>query len=303
MVGTNTNPNYEWIGTDGNLSNTVTISYAGVTQPQIAGSYTFEKNSTVRPATPTGASFTYNAGSWTDVNSVLIDGTALTATEYTASGGTITIPNATLASKNLANGNHAVTATFTDSKGYQSESSAVGTATIAVKTTYTVSFRDHDGGTTLTSSTTIANQTTSNTTVPGFTYGNIKNLPTRPGYTLQGWATTQNASTATWTSATGGSASNTYRPSTDVMAEAGWNTTVYAVWAPVNPTISPKRLDATVGDDLTGSNAHAVGTLTMPDGSTGWTYTATSIGSNLPEGLTLTVAPDGKVTIWYAHQG
>ena len=281
VVGTLTDTNYTWAPGDGR-SDEVTITAQGVTNPTLTGTNSFEKNNAVTTAYPTSFDYTFSTGSWTNIGKVQIDSTLLTqGTDYTISGSTLSIlPSATI--KALGNGPHTVKATFTHSSNWQSETGYIGTATLNVKTTYVVKFRDSDG----TSNTNPAKNdmtqaVTTATGTPSFGYATSigSNPPTRTGYTFAGWKTTgvptSLTDTADWTAT-----ATTYDPSGGNTADdttAQWNTTVYAVWTPNKYTVTFNENKAS-GQTVSGmpspiTNVAYDTTITAPTAPTSAGYT------------------------------
>ena len=81
-------------------------------------------------------------------------------------------------------------ATFTHSSGWQNETDFIGTATLNVKTTYVVKFRDSDGTSNTNPVKNDMTQPVSTATgTPSFGYATSigSNPPTRTGYTFAGW--------------------------------------------------------------------------------------------------------------------
>jgi len=128
----------------------------------------------------------------------------------------------------------------------------------AAPKSYTVSYNANGG------SGSVSSQTVTN----GASFATRANSFTRSGYTFAGWNTQANGSGAAWAA----SAVRTYQATT--------NTTVYAQWKPVKPSIT--TTDASVHSGAVGANYKK--TLTA---SGARTITWTRASGSLPPGLTL----------------
>lgn len=213
--------NYEWNTTGGNngKSNTVKITEPGVNSPSLTKTPTYEKNTAV--AGRSAAVFDFDAGDWSGLSKLTIDGKDVSLSDITVSAGktgSITIPATVLDGLSLTNGNKTVTATF--SRTGINPLTATASSTLKVQTTYIVSFDVNEpAGKTAPTTPTIANQTATGTSAPNFAWASISNNlsdSSIPGYSFRGWAATEDATTATWTT-------GNYQPT-------NMNTTLFAVW-------------------------------------------------------------------------
>lgn len=213
--------NYEWNTTGGNngKSNTVKITEPGVNSPSLTKTPTYEKNTAV--AGSSAAVFDFDAGDWSGLSKLTIDGKDVSLSDITVSAGktgSITIPATVLDGLSLTNGNKTVTATF--SRTGINPLTATASSTLKVQTTYIVSFDVNEpAGKTAPTTPTIANQTATGTSAPNFAWANISNNlsdSSIPGYSFRGWAATEDATTATWTA-------ENYQPT-------NMDTTLFAVW-------------------------------------------------------------------------
>ena len=239
----------------------------------------YEKNATARDDGEKSLTFTFGlAGdTWKSVSQLeigghVIDLTSPDGTNVQVSGTTITILATyldTLGCADLSNGSDTVVkATFKD----DSEHTTTATTTLAVQTTYIVTLDENQGNP---GSPTKLKKKTTDEHVPSFSYNDsIATPPSWDGYVFAGWATTNSASTASWTTS-----SSNHKPAEDgdINVPKYWNTTVYAVWTANEVTV-------TVWINNTENEARAKKVTIVDD------------GGSAPTGVTSATDNNGTVT-------